>query len=92
TSPWIEDVNTAALCSGYALTDDVPEGLARLPAAFEGGDPFENLIILNREYVSQDVSVGHWAGLLTIRRTYLRAAAAEEQRLRDLLEDPARLA
>lgn len=92
TSQWIEDVETAAQCSGYALTDDTPQGLARSPAAYDEGDPFENLIILNGEWVSQDVLVGHLAGLLTIRRTYLRASALEEQRLRDVLADPARLA
>lgn len=92
TTAWIEDVHAAAECSGYDRNDLAPDDLAFLEAAYEGGDPFSNIIILNGESVTQDVRVGHWAGLLTLRRTFLRTSSAEEQRLRNLLEDPAYLA
>lgn len=93
TTPWLEDLRTAARCTGYRFEDYPPEDLAFLEAAYEGGDPFSNIMVLNGfERMSQELRHGHLAGTLTLRRAYLRAASDEEERLRALLQDPALLA
>lgn len=85
---WIEDLRTAARCTGYRFEDYTPEDLAFLEAAYEDGDPFSNVMVLNEfERMSQEMRHGHLAGALTLRRAFLLAASAEANRLRATLNN-----
>lgn len=57
-----------------------------LPMAFDNDDPLENRIIVNLETVTQDIRIGHHAGVLFLREELLRASSDQEAILSRLLE------